>query len=549
MKLPALRTAPGTCWTFQSVLVRFRFITIVLAFSLLCTACSKTSSAKKTVRLSMQADPISLDPRIGGDRRSQVLLRDVYEGLTRLNKQGIPELALAEKIDISSDGTVYTFYLREAQWSNGLPVTAHDFEYAWKGALDRSFASSFVYAFYVLKNAKNAKLGTCSVNDVGVLALDDKTLQVTLEHPTPYFLELAANPIFSPLNQSVIEKNPSWLKSDSEPCVSNGPFLLKEHLLKSHILLEKNPYYWDKESVHIDSLHFSILEDACTAYTLFSSGELDWYGDPCCIIPIDILRNMNAPLIRKHIGGIFWLVVCTKKPYLSSPTIRKAFASAINRKELVSFLHGGETPAFSNLAPFMSMIDTPSFQDHDVVAAAHLFEQGLQEIGLTKDTFPPITITHWNEPSTKALAEILQEQLQNALGIKVRLECLDWATYMKRVPAGEMDIATAPWYSWVTDPMFNLNYLKFRNNGINGTCWENAEYVQELDLADASIDLEKRKDHVREAEHIFAENLPLIPLFYMCYKYAKSEGLEGEVISPVGSFEFKWLEKKDVEKP
>ena len=496
----------------------------------------------------MQADPLSLDPRVGGDRRSQVLLRDVYEGLMRLNKQGLPELALAEKIDISTDQTIYTFHLRPALWSNGLPVTAHDFEYAWKGALDKTCTSSFVYAFYVIKNAKNAKMGSCSIHDVGIQALDDTTLKVTLEHPTPYFLELTANPIFSPLCKSFIENTPSWTKSDSDVYVSNGPFLIKERLLKSHVLLEKNPTYWDKVSVKIDAIHFSILDDACTAYTLFNKNELDWYGDPCCIIPIDILRNMTVPLTRKRIGGVFWLVACTKKPYLSSPKIRKALCSAINRSEIVSFLQGGETPAFSNLAPFMSMMNKPSFEDHDVATAVRLFEEGIQEVGLTKDTFPTISITHWNEPATKAIAELMQEQIQKALGIKISLECVDWATYMKRIPAGEIDLATAPWYSWVTDPMFNLNYLKFNNNGINGSCWQNAEYIRELDAADACIDLQERRDHMQRAEQIFADNLPLIPLFYMCYRYAKSEGLEGEVISPVGAFDFKWLELKEVVK-
>jgi oligopeptide transport system substrate-binding protein len=520
----------------------------IIALSWSCAGCSKNSSNKKTIRLSIQADPISLDPRVGGDRRSQVLLRDIYEGLTRLNRQGIPEPALAETIDISSDKTVYTFHLRPAFWSNGLPVTAHDFEYAWKGAINKTFVSSFTYAFYVIKNAKNAKMGNCSLSEVGVQALNDTTLKVTLEHPTPYFLELTANPIFSPLCKSSVENSPSWPKSDTSDYVSNGPFLLKERLLKSHILLEKNPTYWDKDSVKVDALHFSILEDACTAYALFNEGELDWYGDPCCIIPVDIQKNIKKPLIRKHIGGVFWLVVCTKKPYLSSPKIRKAFATAINRKEIVSFLQGGETPAFSNLPPFMSMIQEPSFQDHDTASATRLFKEGLQEIGLTKETFPTITITLWHEPATKAMVEIMQEQLQKALGIKVSLECLDWPTYIKRVTAGEIDMAAAPWYSWVTDPMFNLNYLKFNNNGINGSCWQKAKYVKELDAADACIDSTERRIHMQNAEQIFADNLPLIPLFYMCYKYAKSDGLEGEVISPVGAFEFKWLEQKDVRK-
>ena len=527
-----------------SFVKKYRVILILfLLFG--CTSCATQKDPRKKAHLSIQADPYSLDPRIGGDRRSQIILRQLYEGLTRLGKDGHIENALAKRIDISEDQTVYTFHLRPSVWSNKTPLTAHDFEYAWKGALHPSFSSPFTYAFFVIKNAKEAKMEECTLDEVGVRALDDHTLQVTLEHPTPYFLELTANPIFSPLCQETIKKQATWPKVEDGTYVSNGPYLLQEQALKSHLLLQKNETYWNEDCAKLDALQFSIIEDPNTAYALFLQKELDWYGDPCCIIPIDIMRNFPRPLIRKNIGGLFWFVSCTEKPYLASPKIRKALACAVNREELVNFLQGGEVPAYSNLPPFMTMQKEHSFNDNDPQMAQKLFEEGLAESGYTKSTYPGLKITHWSESATKSIAELLQQQIQKALGIKVTLECLDWPTYMKKVPAGEIDIAIASWYSWVTDPMFNLNYLKFRKNGINGTCWEYPPYIEELSAADRCTNAAERTAHMAAAEKIFCENLPLIPLYYLSYRYAKSDNLSGEVVSPVGAFEFKWLEKKE----
>jgi oligopeptide transport system substrate-binding protein len=507
------------------------------------TSCTSESESKKEIRLYLQAEPFSLDPRKGGDRRSQVLLREMFEGLTRLGKSGTPELAMAHAVTISDDKMVYTFLLRPARWSNGLEVTAHDFVWAWKGALDPSFGTSFCYAFFVIKNAKKAHANECPLESVGIRAINAKTLEVTLEHPTPYFLELTANPLYSPLCKAATKDISNWAASTFPSYVSNGPFILKEHVFKSHITLERNPSYWDKDSVKNAVLSFPIVEDPTTAYTLFQKGELDWYGDPCGLIPLETLAELQPSLIKKKSGGLYWLVTCTEKPSLASAKIRRALASAINRRELVHFINGGEEPAFSVLPPFMTMLDTPPFKDGDVGEAQKLFREGCEELGYTTETYPHLSITHWAEPVSKIIAEAVHQQIEHALGIKVDLVGLDWGTYMKKVPAGDIDIATAPWFSWVEDPMYNLNYLKFKKNGINGTCWENEEYIHQLNEAESCIDTLKRQRYMQQAEHIAMQELPLIPLYYTTYKYAKTPKVHGEVISPVGTVELKWLEK------
>jgi oligopeptide transport system substrate-binding protein len=512
-----------------------------LAALLGITACTGKTESKKTVRLYLQAEPISLDPRKGGDRRTQVLTRELFEGLTRIGKNGHPELAIADSVTISEDKKIYTFHLRPALWSNGQEVSAHDFVFAWRGALDPSLGTAFCYAFFVLKNGKKAHSNECSLEEVGVRAINSKTLEVTLEHPTPYFLELAANPLFSPLCKKATKDVLNWTTAVFPEYVTNGPFILKEHVLKSHIVLERNPSYWDKEGVGSEKLSFAIVDDPTTAYSLFQNNELDWYGDPCGLIPLEIISETQSKLIKKNVGGLYWLVTCTEKPYLASAKIRQAIASAINRQEIVQFIHGGEEPAMSILPPFLSMLNAPPFQDGSVQEAQKLFREGCSEIGCTPETYPTLHITHWAEPVSTVIAQALQQQLEKALGIHVTLVPTDWGTYMKKVPAGDMDIATAPWYSWVEDPMFNLDYLKFRKNGINGTCWQNEEYIYHLNEADRTIDPVQRQDHMRKAEQIAMQQLPLIPVYYITYKYLKAPNLAGEVISSVGAVEFKRL--------
>jgi oligopeptide transport system substrate-binding protein len=508
------------------------------------TACTKKEEPPKNVHLYFQAEPFSLDPRIGGDRRSQVVLRTLFEGLARPDKDGLPELALAESFSLSEDQTVYTFHLRPSVWTNGLPVTAHDFEWAWKSALNPDFATPFCYIYFAIKNAKAAHLKECSIDEVGVRALDDSTLEVTLEHPTPYFLELTTTPLYSPLCSAAVTKTANWAGTEYPSYVSNGPFILKKHALKSEFLLEKNPLYWDNAHVPSERVSFAIIEDPHTAFTLFEKGELDWYGDPCGIIPLDIIHALGDRLIKQNAGGLYWLLSCTEKPYLASKKIRQALATAINRQELVAFINGGEEPARSILPTFLTMLDEPTFNDSDPQEAKRLFAQGCAELGLTPETYPTLTLTHWSEPTTRAMAEIVQQHLQNALGIKIELLALDWSTYMKKVPGGEIDIAMAPWTTWIKDPMFNLEYLKFKKNGINGTCWQNAEYIAELNAADSSTDPKERRAHMAKAEQIAMDELPLIPLFYLAYKYIKNPVIHGEVITPVGAVDLKGIEKE-----
>ena len=235
--------------------------------------------SQQILRLSYLYFPISLDPRIGGDEDSERLIELLFEGLMRVGSDGKPACALAKTYEISADKRLYTFHLRESFWTNGDPVTAFDFEYAWKKILSPDFSTTFAYLFYPIKNAKNAKEGSVLLADVGVKALNESTLEVELENPAPYFLELVALTLYAPVNHQIDKIHPNWSDQEGRGYVCNGPFQLKKRSTARGYELIKNPFYWDKGRVSLDQVLMT-QNDNYTALQMFKNDEIDWLGRP-----------------------------------------------------------------------------------------------------------------------------------------------------------------------------------------------------------------------------------------------------------------------------
>jgi oligopeptide transport system substrate-binding protein len=511
--------------------------------------CSRSNDqADKTARLYLQADPLSFDPRVAGDRRSQTVLRELFEGLTRYSSTRKIELVVASSYTISDDGLVYTFTIAPNWWSNGTKVTAYDFAYSWKSVLDPTFSSQFAHAFYVIKNAKLARLGKVPIDDVGIRAIDANTLEVTLENPSPYFLELTSNTLYAPVYQPGADKDKNWSTKVGSEFICNGPYRIKNRVAKSHILLERNPHYKNADTNQLQFLSFSIIEDPNTAYSLFKKGELDWIGDPCGSMPLDVLQSLDKEkkLIKEECDKLYLMAVGTGHKHLQSPSIRKAIATACNRQALCSqLLKGSEKPAFSILPTGITQLTSPLFEDNNVNEARKLFALGLKEIGMTKEEYPGIVLSYWSDPTEKAVAQALQMQIQNALEIPVRMEGYDWPAYFKKIFLDKtLEIGAIGWWPWINDPISTLEVLKFPDNGMNGTKWQNGKFIELLDNSDHTLDKAERKAFLKKAEELVVSELPFIPLFTMPYKYAKAEGLEGESLTSNGLMEFKGLYKK-----
>jgi len=468
---------------------------------------------------------------------SLTVTRLLFEGLFRIDRDGGDyKPALAKSTTISEDGCVYTFTLHPSKWSNGEEVTAYDFEYAWKTMLDPSFTTSFSYVLYDIKNAVEANQNNGSIDDIGVKAIDSHTLQVTLENPAPYFLELLSMPIFSPICRSVCQKG------DQGPeYVSNGPFILKQHDLNSQILLEKNPIYWSPTQPKLDRISFTIIEDPQTVYNMFCSGQLDWFGDPCGIIPLDMLSELDPKTIHKQdIGQCVWLRCQMKNPLLRSKYIRKALATAIDRDVICNqLLNCGELPAQTILAKSLSLLSEAPFKNGDTEEARRLFAKGLEDLGLTKENCPPLSIQYkCDDQSLKGIAEIIREQIETVLGITVTLEDCDYGTLLARFFSGDFHLCLLDWFTFYQDGGYSLNWFKHER-------WGDSIFKEALDKADASISVADRKKYLKVAEERFTDELPVIPIIHKNCKYLKAEDLEGEALSAVGQVDFKWIDKQN----
>ena len=510
-----------------------------------------TLSHPKSLRISLPRPLLLLDPRLGADRTSGVVIKMLYEGLMRMDPCGRPTPGACSRVCISEDQKTYTFTLRESHWTNGLPVTAYDFEYAWKKVLDPNFTTLFAYLFYPIKNARLVKAGQKPLDEVGIIAKDYKTLEVQLEHPAPYFLELTSHGIYSPLCKEVDMAHPGWAYYGSETHVCNGPFRLARWKRASEIQALKNVHYWDAASVKLQQVDISIIENPEQALELYQKGDLDWIGEPLSEIPPHVFqqKKFNGKMYSHPITAIHWYVCNVQRPPFSSQKCRQALAIALNRQQLINeVLEGSEQPAYSILPPGLSLMKGAYFHDGDHEAARALFEEGLREQNMSIKELPPFVITCLDQELYKSCALASAKQWQEALGIDVQIVSYKWEEFLEHYSNQDFHIVSITWYSWFNDPIYNLNTIKSRSYEMSTAKWENPEYVEILDLAQECVDPHMRSELLRKAESIAMKEMPVIPVFYYALKYMKKEYVHNIFLSNFGQIDFKWATIENGEK-
>lgn len=529
---------------------KFRILWI-FGFIFLVSSClhsKKTPICKETdgacLKINFQFEPLSLDPRYGFDSKSQTIIKSLFEGLTRMGLDGNIHPAMAESITISEDQKIYDFTLRDCFWTNGLPVTATDFAYTWKSVLSSHSACPLADLFYPIKNARKAKENAECLNEVGIYVIDDKTLRVELEHPAPYFLHLLSNPLFFAVCQKVDLIDPEWSRKTEQGFVCNGPFILKTWQSEQQMVLEKNMAYHDQKAVQLAHIHISFVKDPYTSLLMFEKGEIDWMGEPFCKIPLEALPALIAThqLRIRPYAGLYWLECNTERFPLNSPNIRKALAFAIDRKSLVDYVLIGQKVAFSVVPEMMCVLkEEEYFLGDDLQKAKEYFELGLKELGITREQFPSIKLSYSTIPGYRAVAEALQQQWENRLGIQVDLECFfEWGVYLSNFSKRDYQIAQIGWTSFYNDPIYNLQVFRYRSNVNNWTSWENGAFQALLNKADYETSPLARDAYLREAEKILIDEMPIIPLSYQTCKYIKKDNVKNLLVSDLGEVDFKW---------
>jgi oligopeptide transport system substrate-binding protein len=500
-----------------------------------------------TLRLNLAEDPSSLDPRIVRTLKSLTAVKQLFDGLTRLDEKGIPQPAVAQRIEVSKDGLNYSFHLRETYWTNGDPVTAYDFEYAWKKVLDPHFATDYAYLLYPIKNAQMARMGNCDLNAVGVHATNEKILVVELENPTPYFLELTSFPTFFPVNQNIDSKLPQWAHPPGKQFVCNGPFLLKKWISQSELHFAKNLTYWDRDHVNLDKIIFSMITDNFSESLLYEKGELDWLGQPLSnsISPEQIEKFKSLKQLNFFpVAGTFWFLFNVESTPFQHPKMRKAFSYALNRKEIIQYiLTGNQIPATGPVPLCLGLHQDPYFQDNLTAEASRLFHEALKELKLARADLPKITLNYSLSERNSKISQLVQQQWEKVFSIPIYLEGLEYQVHRAKVKSGTFQIGTGDWIADFNDPISFLeifkNHKESNGSGMNDTGWENAEFRSLLNQSIITFDQDERTSLLQKAEHILVEEMPIAPVYHYAFDYVKNEKLADVFLSPQGQADFK----------
>jgi len=532
---------------------KWRFFTIVFlfvfgAFLTFFKGSFFKGPSSQTLRISLISEPQSMDVARCHDLNTEQVLMHMFEGLMRKDGESIPQKALAEKIEISADQKTYTFSLKPSLWSDGTPLTAYDFEYAWKRVLDSrsKFVTRSPHYFYDIKHAKKSLLGELSVDEVAIRAISKTKLVVELERLAPYFLEILSLPLFAPIPKHIAEKDPDW--RSKVPLVSNGPFSLKEWKKDNHIILDRNPNYWDKGHVCLEEIQISIIKDPYTTFLMFEKGELDWVGSPFVRLSQDISSKILNQTAEDSI--IYWFMVNLKKYPFNHKKIRQALSFAIDREEIVqAVFHEAGVPRISVLPPNLGMVT--EFPKKGAAQAQQLFKEALEELGISEKEFPEITLSYVMDiESHRRIAQAIQNQWRKVLGLKkVFLQAKEWNVHFNQLLYKKYDIGFLSWNVSVLDPYFILQVFTSKGNSRTVNSWESPQYEQLLDQAAESTSSQERLKYLKQAEEMLYEEMPLIPLCNVKKRYAKNPRLQGEYLSPFQLVDFKFAYLKEEKSP
>ena len=479
------------------------------------------SADGKVFRYAVNTLPTTLDPTKGQSIGDNEIQHAITEGLTR-NTAGDVKPGIAESWDESEDGLTYTFHLRkDAKWSDGEPITAADFEYSWKRLVNPETASPYAFIGDCLKNGQAIEQGNMDVDELGVKAIDDTTLEVTLEHPTSYFLSLiGSSGQFAPLRQDVVEEYGTDFAATSEKNVYSGPFVMTSS--EDNVwVFEKNDNYWDKDSIKLDKCELNYVENTDTQLSMYEAGDLDYVQVPTAYVPdykdkAEVFANGNVDFC--------YINEKSDNPALSNKNFRLALNYALNRNDYNKLANADTYTAFNGLVfpglqakgtTYGEAYDLNSYSyplDGDQDKATEYLNAAMQELGVSNASDITVEVVTTDADSSKRIVETLQEQWQNALGINVKIRQVTYADiYGKVFPEHDYEIGYGGWGSDYDDPYSYLELFK-GDSSYNYSQYVNPEVDQLLTASQDESDVDARMDHLNQAEQIILADGAFVPL-------------------------------------
>ena len=490
------------------------------------------------------ADPKTIDPVLNGASDGGDVINQTFEGLVR-EKSGEIYPGIAESWDVSEDGMTVTFNLRESNWSDGTPLTAHDFVYSWKRGMDPATASEYawIWEYTNIVGAFDAVNGA-SLDEVGVTAVDDYTLEVKLLTPTDYIVSLLSFYHFLPTKQEAVEAGAdgAWAK-DPANAVSNGPFKLTAYEIGGGLTLVKNDEYWNADAVKIDRIEGKFIDEASTAYQAYQSGELHFLPDvPSAEIPRLMAEDPNFyvfPLL-----GTYYYNFNMDLPQFQDARVRKAMNLAIDRELITETMASGQIPAAgfvpvgfldhegNDFAETAGTYGIPTDDSAVEEAKALMAEAGYPD----GEGFPEFTIMYNTSEGHQQVAELVQEMLKTNLGLQVNLENQEWAVFQDTRKEGDYEVARGGWLTDFMDPM-GLLAIFTTENAYNDPNYSNARYDELLSTAAKTRGAE-HFEALYEAQEILMTELPVIPVYYYTDVMLVSPDLVGWDRSVLGTIDF-----------
>ncbi|WP_048602621.1 peptide ABC transporter substrate-binding protein [Rubeoparvulum massiliense] len=517
------------------------FLATIMLFSVVLAGCggndknegaqeenTATEATPQELHLMISDEPL-LDPQKISYAFEFTVVANVMEGLVRLgeNEKVVP--GMAETWETSEDGLTWTFNLRDAKWSDGSAVTADDFVYGWNRATSPDVAA--IYSYIVNDHVSKVE------------AVDEKTLQVTLKNPTPYFESLMAFATFFPAKKDFVEAQGAEYGTDADKLLYNGPFVLKEWNHNNKLILAKNENYWDAETVQLDTITLDIIKDGNAALSLYEEGSLDQTG----LAREQVVMYQDSPEFNvESQANLFWIIFNTKNPALQNANIRKALSYGYDRQAYIDVILNNGAKVATGLVP--EGIPGPggkSFREvngdlvtYDEAKAKEYLEQGLKELGM--DKLPTITYIGYDNDSGIKGAEFLKENYKK-IGVDVKIENLPVAAVKERKQNGDFDIFFTGWGPDYWDAMTFLDVFVTDGPNNDGK-WSNAEFDQLIAAARVEADPEKRLQYMVDAEKILIQDdAAIAPVFFKSVSYLKKPYVKNVIRHQFGYDEdWKW---------
>lgn len=556
-----------------------KILAMVMALALLCatfTACGDTSGTSSSAGTSSTAsdsgdssaaeegetatggsggtlnmrntmEPTSLNTLLATYAYDFTPINAMIECLYRDDENDVPQPAGAETVDISDDKLVYTFHLREdATWSNGDPVVATDYEFAWQQALNPEVASDYAYMLYFIHNAEPYFNGEVEWSEVGVKVIDDHTLEVTLDNPLPYATDLFAFPTLAPINQKFYEEvGADKYATDAEYFCCNGMYELTEWSHNSEIVFEKREEYWNADAVGPDEIVYKIITDSQAGLNSYLSREID-YTD---LDSGEVVQQAEAAGFEvgvKPARSSYYLIVNTEDEFMSNQNLRLALAYAIDKQALVDTVYQNDNQPMTSFTPPAIMgANDSSFQEAlvaergemypgsgDLEKAQEYLQAALEELGCTVDELN-LSIDCADDSLRRNCATFLQEQWRQNLGIEnITVNSMQTKQVSANRQSGDYCMSLGGWSPDYNDAI-NFLDLWVTDGGNNDSFWSNEEYDNLIAQATAEADEEVRQQYLFDAEEILAAEMPVIPLYWQCqnYSYNKDKIVDGAIIT------------------